>query len=417
MAETETDHEAEAPGGPLAGVQVLDLTRILAGPTCTQLLGDLGADVIKIERPGMGDDTRGWGPPFLDGEDSGESAYYLCTNRNKRSVAIDIATEEGQRLIRALAGKSDILCENFKVGGLARYGLDYESLTAINPGLIYCSVTGFGQTGPYRHRAGYDFLIQGMGGIMSLTGFPDEEGGQPTKAGVGIADVMCGMYATSAILAALHARRQSGRGQYIDVALFDSQVAWLINQGLAYLVDGQDPPRRGNGHPHIVPYDTFPASDGHFIIAVGNDSQFERLCEVLGEPEWAQDARFATNVQRVRNRQSLMPMIEAVTAKRPAGEWIAALEAVGVPCGPVNTLSDVFNDPQTRARDMRISMPHEAAPGGQVELIGNPLKLSETPVTYRHAPPRLGEHTEEVLRDTLGLDQEQIAALRNSGII
>lgn len=403
--------------GPLAGLRVLDLTRILAGPTCTQLLGDLGADVIKIERPGTGDDTRGWGPPFLGGDESRESAYYLSSNRNKRSVAIDIATGQGQKLIKALAAKSDILCENFKVGGLARYGLDYESLSAINAGLIYCSITGFGQTGPYRHRTGYDFLIQGMGGILSITGFPDEEGGRPTKVGVGIADVMCGMYAASAVLSALHVRQRTGKGQYIDVSLFDSQIAWLINQGLAYLVSGENPERLGNGHPHIVPYDTFPAADGHFIIAVGNDSQFARLCEVLGQPGWAQDPRFAANVARVRNRNALMPMIEEVTATRPAGEWIAALEAVSVPCGPVNTLSEVFSDPQTLARDMRISLPHDMGPDGQVELIGNPLKFSDTPVTYRNAPPKLGEHTDQVLRETLGLDEQQIAALRANGVL
>jgi len=417
MSQDATLPEAEPARGPLSGLRVLDLTRILAGPTCTQLLGDLGAEVIKIERPGSGDDTRGWGPPFLDGEDGTESAYYLCANRNKRSVAIDIASEEGQQLIKDLAAASDILCENFKVGGLARYGLDYQSLSAINPGLIYCSITGFGQTGPHRHRVGYDFLIQGMGGICSITGFPDEDGGRPTKVGVGIADVMTGMYASSAILAALHARRETGRGQHIDLALYDSQIAWLINQGLAYLVSGENPQRLGNGHPHIVPYDTFPASDGHFIIAVGNDSQFARMCGAMGQPDWAADPRFAKNVDRVRHRNTLMPLIEAITATRPAQDWIAMLEELAVPCGPVNTLSEVFSDPQTLAREMRITMAHEKAPDGQVDLIGNPLKMSDTPVTYRHAPPLLGEHTDEVLRDTLGLDDQQIAALRASGAI
>jgi len=417
MTDSATPPEAETASGPLAGLRVLDLTRILAGPTCTQLLGDLGADVIKIERPGTGDDTRGWGPPFLGGDDSGESAYYLSSNRNKRSVAIDIATDAGQRLIKDIALKSDILCENFKVGGLARYGLDYESLSAINPGLIYCSITGFGQTGPYRHRVGYDFLIQGMGGIVSITGFPDDEGGRPTKVGVGIADVMCGMYATSAVLSALHARQQTGKGQYIDVSLYDSQIAWLINQGLGYLVSGENPQRLGNGHPHIVPYDTFPASDGHFIIAVGNDGQFARMCEVMGRPDWAADPRFAKNVDRVRNRKTLMPLIEEITLTRSSAEWIAALEEIAVPCGPVNTLSEVFTDPQTLAREMRISLPHAGGPDGQVDLIGNPLKMSDTPVSYRQAPPRLGEHTDEVLRDTLGLDDQQIAALRACGAV
>ncbi len=402
--------------GPLAGLRVLDLSRILAGPTCTQLLGDLGADVIKIERPGTGDDTRGWGPPFLGGE-SRESAYFLSTNRNKRSVAVDMASEAGQRLIHALAAKSDILIENFKVGGLAGYGLDYESLAVVNPALIYCSITGFGQTGPYRHRTGYDFLIQGMGGIMSITGFPDEEGGQPTKVGVGIADVMCGMYAASAILAALHARRETGRGQYIDLALLDAQISWLINQGAAYLVTGENPGRLGNGHPHIVPYETFPAADGHFIIAVGNDTQFARLCAVLDQPDWPGDPRFATNAARVKHRATLVPLIGQITITRPAQEWIAALEEAGVPCGPVNTLEQVFADPQALHRGMRIAMPHDAAPDGQVDLIGNPVKMSETPVSYRHAPPMLGAHTGEVLREVLGLEDEEIAALRSSGAV
>jgi len=417
MSETaNAPDEQQNARGPLADLRVLDLSRILAGPTCTQLLGDLGADIIKIERPGVGDDTRGWGPPFLGGE-SRESAYFLSTNRNKRSVAVDLASEEGQRLICALAGKSDILIENFKVGGLARYGLDYESLAAVNPALIYCSITGFGQTGPYRHRTGYDFLIQGMGGIMSITGFPEEEGGQPTKVGVGIADVMCGMYAASAILAALHARRETGRGQYIDLSLLDAQISWLINQGAAYLVSGENPGRLGNGHPHIVPYETFPAEDGHFIIAVGNDTQFARLCAVLGQPDWPGDARFATNAVRVKLRATLVPLIGQITITRPAHEWIAALEEAGVPCGPVNTLEQVFADPQALHRGMRITMPHPAAPDGQVDLIGNPVKMSETPVSYRHAPPMLGAHTDEVLRDVLGLEDAEIAALRACGAV
>jgi len=415
---TQTMHAPEtgSASGPLAGVRVLDLSRILAGPTCTQLLGDLGADVVKIERPGAGDDTRGWGPPFLGGE-SRESAYFLSTNRNKRSVAVDIASDEGQNVIRSLAAKSDIVVENFKVGGLARYGLDYDSLAEINPALIYCSITGFGQTGPYRHRTGYDFLIQGMGGVMSITGFPDEQGGQPTKVGVGIADVMCGMYAASAILAALHARRDSGRGQYIDLALLDAQIAWLINQGAAHLVTGENPGRIGNGHPHIVPYETFPAEDGHFIIAVGNDTQFARLCAALGQPDWPGDARFATNAARVKRRATLVPLIGQITITRPAQAWIAALEDAGVPCGPVNTLEQVFADPQALHRGMRIAMPHAAAPDGQVDLIGNPVKMSETPVSYRHAPPMLGAHTDEVLREVLELDDARIAALRELGVL
>jgi len=419
MTDSETGNQAsnDTARGPLEGLRVLDLSRILAAPTCTQLLGDLGADVIKVERPGTGDDTRSWGPPFLGDEAHGESAYFLSSNRNKRSVAIDIATEEGQGLVKALAKQSDVVIENFKVGGLARYGLDYESLSAINPALIYCSITGFGQTGPYKHRAGYDFLIQGMGGIMSITGFPDDQGGQPTKVGVGIADVMCGMYAASAILSALHWRHQTGRGQYIDLALLDSQIAWLINQGAAYLVTGENPNRLGNGHPHIVPYETFPASDGHFIIAVGNDAQFARLCAVLEQPGWSADPRFATNAARVRNRATLVPMIGEITVTRASDEWIAELERAGVPCGPVNTLEQVFNDPQVQTRGMRVSMPHAHAPDGQVDLIGNPVKLSESPVSYRRAPPRLGEHTDEVLREMLGLDETEIASLRAAGTI
>lgn len=393
---------------------MLDLSRILAGPTCTQLLGDLGADVIKIERPGTGDDTRAWGPPFLDPEGR-ESAYFLSSNRNKRSVEIDLASPAGQDLIRRLAAKSDVLVENFKVGGLARYGLDYPNLSGINPALIYCSITGFGQTGPYRHRTGYDFLIQGMGGIMSITGFPDEAGGQPTKVGVGIADVMCGMYAASAILAALHARRHTGRGQHIDLALLDAQIAWLINQGAAYLVTGETPGRLGNGHPQIVPYETFPAEDGHFIIAVGNDAQFARLCTVLGQTDWPRDPRFATNAARVKHRATLVPLVAQITITRPAQSWIAALEEASVPCGPVNTLAQAFSDPQARHRSMRITMDHPAAPDGQVDLIGNPVKMSETPISYRRAPPMLGAHTDEVLRDLLELEDAAIEALRDHG--
>jgi len=419
MSSSETSDNSATQQGPLAGLRVLDMSRILAGPTCTQLLGDLGADVIKIERPHSGDDTRGWGPPFLGGEetDTLESAYFLSSNRNKRSVAIDIATEQGQRLVRALASQCDVVVENFKVGALARYGLDYEALSATNPALIYCSISGFGQTGPYKHRTGYDFLIQGMGGIMSITGFPDAEGGQPTKTGVGIADVVCGMYAASAILAALHARRETGAGQYIDLGLFDAQIAWLINQGVSYLVSGETPHRLGNGHPHIVPYETFPSEDGHFIIAGGNDAQFARLCNELERPEWVEDARFATNAARVRNRKTLVPMIGAVTITRPAQHWIAALEAVGVPCGPVNTIPQVFNDPHTLARGMRIRLPHASSSDGGVDLIGNPINFSETPVSYRRGPPRLGEHTREVLREVLELEDSEADKLFAVGAI
>jgi crotonobetainyl-CoA:carnitine CoA-transferase CaiB-like acyl-CoA transferase len=406
--------------GPLEGLKVLDLSRILAGPTATQLLGDLGADVVKIEKPGTGDDTRGWGPPFVkdaEGRETRESAYFLSANRNKRSLAIDLASESGQALVRRLAGEADILVENFKVGDLARRGLDYETLSASNPGLVYCSISGFGQDGPYAHRAGYDFLIQGMGGLMSLTGGPDEEGGEPTKAGVGIADVMCGMYASSAILAALHHRTATGHGQHIDLALLDTQVAWLINQGVGYLTDGVVPPRRGNAHPTIVPYNAYPARDGAFILAVGNDAQFVRFCEIAGRPELARDPRFVRNAERVRNRAELEPEIRRITATRDKADWIAALEAAGVPCGPINALDEVFDDPQLRHRDMRIEMAHPLAAGGSIGLIGNPLKLSRTPVSYRRPPPVLGADGTQVLADWLGLDGMAIDDLAAGGAV
>ncbi|MTI17692.1 CoA transferase [Rhodobacteraceae bacterium RKSG542] len=399
---------------------VLDLTRILAGPTCTQMLGDLGAQVIKIEHPEKGDDTRGWGPPFLqdsDGNDTNESAYYLCANRNKRSVTINIADAEGVELVKQLASRADILVENFKLGDLERRGLGYEALSSLNPRLIYCSITGFGQTGPYAKRAGYDFLAQGMGGIMSLTGFPDNEGGHPTKIGVGITDVMCGMYAVTAILAALNARNSGGKGQYIDIALLDSQVAWLINQGTAYLTSGEVPQRIGNGHPNIVPYQTFPAKDGEFILAVGNNEQFQRFCDVAGNPALATDKRFKTNADRVRNREALIPLINDLTRARSINDWIKALEKVGVPCGPVNDLAGVFANPQVKAREMKITMPHPTSASGHVDLLGNPIRFSETPVQYRRPPPLLGEDTFEVLQDQLGLGTERLQELAEKGII
>lgn len=404
--------------GALSGLVVLDLSRILAGPTCTQILGDLGAEVIKIERPGRGDDTRGWGPPFLKDKachETGESAYYLSSNRNKSSVAIDLASEEGQDLIVALAEKADILIENFKVGDLKRRGLDYDSLKAANPRLIYCSISGFGQTGPYAHRAGYDFLIQGMGGIMSLTGLPDEEGGTETKAGVGIADVMCGMYATVSILAALNHRNNTGEGQYIDISLLDAQVSWLINQGVGYLVSGEVPGRLGNGHPTIVPYETFPASDCSFILAVGNDSQFRKFCEVAGATELPNDPRFAKNADRVRNRKELVPIIRRLTIEKSAAEWLELLEREGVPCGPVNDLAQVFSDPQIIERQMRITMDHELS--GSVDLIGSPINMGRTPVVYRKAPPMLGADTETVLETHLGLSPEKVRELAEQGVI
>lgn len=420
MAFPGADNGSDGSRGPLDGLLVLDLSRILAGPTATQLLGDLGATIIKVERPGKGDDTRGWGPPFLkdaQGRETRESAYYMSANRNKRSLAVDIASEDGQALLRKLAGKADILIENFKVGDLKRRGLDFESLKALNPRLIYCSISGFGQSGPYAARAGYDFLIQGMGGIMSLTGRPDEEGGEPTKAGVGIADVMCGMYASNAILAALHHRHASGKGQYIDVALLDTQVAWLINQGVAYLTDGEVPPRRGNAHPTIVPYNAYRASDRSFIIAVGNDAQFARFCKVAGEPALAEDPRFAKNADRVRNRKELEPIVEGLTVKHPADWWIAELEKAGVPCGPINDLEQVFSDEQILHRGMRITLPHETSGSGSVDLIGNPIKMSETPVTYRAAPPRLGQDTAHALSRFLDMSDEEIADLKSKNII
>lgn len=418
LASSSAQPDPAPASGPLTGLVVLDLSRILAGPTCTQILGDLGAEVIKVERPGRGDDTRGWGPPFLkdrDGQDTAESAYYLSSNRNKASVAIDLASAQGQELIRKLALEADILVENFKVGDLKRRGLDYDTLAALNPRLIYCSISGFGQTGPYAHRAGYDFLIQGMGGIMSLTGLPDEEGGRPVKAGVGIADVMCGMYALTGILAALHERTTSGKGQHVDVALLDSQVSWLINQGVGYLVSGKVPGRLGNGHPTIVPYETFPASDGDFILAVGNDDQFARFCAHADCANLAGDPRFITNADRVRNRAELIPLLRRRTITRSAADWIAGLEALGVPCGPVNDLAQTFADPQVMARSMRITLPHPDS--GTVDLIGSPLNLSRTPVTYRSSPPRLGEDTRDVLSRHLGLDADTLSRLDAAGVI
>ncbi|HEV7371382.1 CaiB/BaiF CoA-transferase family protein [Arenibaculum sp.] len=402
--------------GPLTGIRVLDMTRVLAGPSATQVLGDLGADVVKVERPGQGDDTRRWGPPWLDdGEASaggegagGESAYFLSANRNKRSLTLDFTSAEGQALARRLAGRADVLVENYKVGTLARYGLGWDQLRADHPGLVYCSITGFGQTGPYAPRAGYDFLVQAMGGIMSLTGEPE---GEPQKIGVGIADLMTGMYALVAILAALRHRDLTGVGQHVDMALLDTQVAWLSYAGQYYLTSGEVTPRTGNAHPTIVPYEAFAASDGHVILAVGNDAQYRRFCGFAGRPDLADDPRFATNEARVRNRGVLVPILREVIAGHPRRHWIEGLEKLHVPCSPINRVDQVFADPQVRARGMEIGMPHPGA-SDPVRLIGSPMKLSETPVSYRAPPPLLGQHTDEVLRDWLELPDAEIGRLR-----
>ena len=390
--------------GALAGLKVLDLSRVLAGPWAGQMLADLGADVVKVERPEVGDDTRAWGPPYLqdaDGRDTSEAAYFLSANRNKRSITIDFTQAAGQQQVRELVAEADVLIENFKVGGLAAYGLDYASLQQLNPRLIYCSITGFGQTGPYAKRAGYDFMIQAMGGLMSVTGkAADEEGGGPVKVGVALTDILTGLYASNAVLAALAERERSGQGQYIDLALLDVQVACLGNQALNYLTTGVPPQRLGNAHPNIVPYQDFPTADGDFILTVGNDGQFRRFCEVAGHPEWASDARFASNAQRVAHRAELVPLIRQATVFRTTAEWIIALEQAGVPCGPINDLAQVFDDAQIKARGVQISLPH--ALSGEVKLVANPIRLSRTPVEYRSAPPLLGEHSAEVLADWLG---------------
>ncbi|WP_165669121.1 CaiB/BaiF CoA transferase family protein [Metapseudomonas otitidis] len=405
--------------GALSHIRVLDLSRVLAGPWSGQILADLGADVIKVERPGSGDDTRAWGPPYLkdaDGRDTSEAAYFLSANRNKQSVTIDFTQTEGQELVRRLAAEADILIENFKVGGLAAYGLDYESLKAINPRLIYCSITGFGQFGPYAKRAGYDFMIQGLGGLMSLTGRSDqEEGAGPVKVGVALTDILTGLYSSVAILAALTARETTGRGQHIDMALLDVQVACLANQAMNYLTTGVPPRRLGNAHPNIVPYQDFPTADGDFILTVGNDGQFRKFCEVAGHPEWADDPRFASNKARVANRAELIPLIRQATVFKTTTEWVAALEAVGVPCGPINDLAAVFEDPQVLARRLKVELPHALA--GAVAQVASPLRLSDTPVEYRMAPPRLGEHTASVLERVLGLSAEAIERLRQEGVV
>ncbi|MET0384121.1 MAG: CaiB/BaiF CoA-transferase family protein [Burkholderiaceae bacterium] len=393
------------PPRSLAGVKVLDLSRVLAGPWAGQLLADLGADVVKLERPGTGDDTRAWGPPWLtrpDGTPTGDAAYHSCANRNKRSVVADLATVDGCALVRRLALEADVVLENFKVGGLERHGLDYPSLKALKPGLVYCSITGFGQSGPYAERAGYDFLIQGMGGLMSVTGRGDgEEGAGPQKVGVALTDILTGLYATVGILAALAHRDRTGEGQRIDLALLDVQVACLANQAANYLVGGGVPRRMGNAHPNIVPYEDFPTADGDMILAVGNDGQFAKFCEIAGRPALACDGRFATNAARVAHRAELIPLLRRETVMRTTREWIAALEPAGVPCGPINRLDEVFADPQVIARGLRIDLPHAVA--GRVPGVANPIRLSASPVAYDRGPPALGEHTAEVLAEWLGI--------------
>jgi crotonobetainyl-CoA:carnitine CoA-transferase CaiB-like acyl-CoA transferase len=404
--------------GALDGVRVLDLSRVLAGPWCTQTLADLGADVIKVERPGAGDDTRGWGPPFLkdrQGRDTAEAAYYLGTNRNKRSLTVDIARPEGQALIRRLASQCDVFVENFKVGDMARYGLDAPRLLAENPRLVYCSITGFGQTGPYRERAGYDYAIQGIGGLMSVTGERDDlPGGGPQKVGVAVADLFTGLYATVAILAALRHRDATGQGQAIDMALLDTQVAMLANLGANYLATGAAPRRAGNAHQNIVPYQVFEVSDGHLILAVGNDGQFAKFCEVAGRHDLAADPRFRKNADRVRLRETLVPEIARTMKTRPRADWLAALEAAKVPCGPINDLAEVFADPQVQARGLTVELPHPLTDA--LKLVASPIRMAASPVQYRRPPPLLGEHTDELLAG-FGIDADERAALREQGVI
>jgi crotonobetainyl-CoA:carnitine CoA-transferase CaiB-like acyl-CoA transferase len=405
--------------GALSGLRVLDLSRVLAGPWAAQVFGDLGADVIKIERPGTGDETRGWGPPYLKdeaGNDTTEAAYFLSANRNKKSVCVDFTQPEGQRIIRELAAKCDILLENFKLDGLKQYGLDYQSLKQINPRLIYCSITGFGQSGPYAPRAGYDFLIQGMGGLMSLTGRKDgEPGAGPQKVGVALTDILTGLYSVISVLAALNHRHLTGEGQHVDLALLDVQVTSLANQNMNYLTSGIAPVRMGNAHPNIVPYQDFPTADGAMIIAVGNDGQFAALCKVLGHPEWAKDERFAANTLRVKYRETVIGLLSSVTATRPTSDWVKACEGVGVPCGPINDLKAVFDDPHVQARKLKIEMPHPTA--GTMPLVGSPIRMSATPVEYRLPPPLLGQHTLAVLEEVLGLSRDEIATLADRKIV
>ncbi|MBU1444264.1 MAG: CoA transferase [Gammaproteobacteria bacterium] len=412
---------ASSPEGALAGIKVLDLSRVLAGPWCTQILADLGADVVKIERPGVGDDTRGWGPPFLkdaQGNDTDQATYFTSCNRNKRSVTIDMATADGQALLKQMAQQSDIVVENFKTGGLMQYGLDHESLRAQNPRLIYCSVTGFGHDGPHASRAGYDLMIQATSGMMSITGRPDDEpGGGPLRVGVALTDLFTGVYASTAILAALEVRHRTGEGQHIDMALLDVGMAILANQASAWLNTGVAPQRQGNSHPSLAPYQDFHTRDGAMLLAIGNNGQFVRFCEAAGHPEWGSDPRFATNTLRVRHREVLIPMMEAVTRTRSTAEWIALLEDKAVPCGPINDIGQAFQDDQVKARGLAVSMPRDAGDGIEAIVgVASPLRLQATPPVLRRAPPALGQHTDEVLAE-MGVDPDRLAALRAAGVV
>jgi len=401
--------------GPLTGFRVLDLSRILAGPWASQMLADLGAEVIKIERPGNGDDTRGWGPPYMpdqSGDATGEAAYFHAANRGKQSVCIDMSQPAGQQLIHQLASHCDVFIENFKVDGLKKYGLDYTSMERTNPRLVYCSITGFGQSGPYAGRAGYDFMIQAMGGMMSVTGEAD---GQPMKIGVALADVLTGLYAANAIQAALIHQQKTGAGQYIDMALLDVQVATLANQAMNFLASGMSPQRRGNSHPNIVPYQAFQTGDGHIILAIGNDAQFERFCKLAGRGELADDVRFRSNSDRVRNRELLVPQVAAIMLQKSSADWLVALNAEGIPGGPINDIEQVFADPQVQHRGLQLELDHPDA--GKVASVANPIRMSLTPIQYDRAPPLLGQHTGEVLTRLLGMDAQQVSRLKQDNII
>lgn len=414
-------HLVRQPMGALSELRVLDLSRVLAGPWASQTLGDLGAEVIKIERIQGGDDTRAWGPPWVDDElqlDSNRSAYFAAANRNKKSVAVDFTKEEGRELILKLVEKSDIVIENFKVGGLAQYGLDYETLNAINPRLIYCSITGFGQTGPYADRPGYDFLIQGLGGLMSITGRPDNEpGGGPIKVGVALTDILTGLYGTIGILSAINHRNKTGEGQHIDMALLDVQVACLANQAMNYLTSGQEPIRLGNAHPNIVPYEDFPTRDGRIIVTVGNESQFRNFCECLGVSEWPSDVRFSTNATRITHRTELIELISQIMVRRSSSDWLRRLKECGVPCGPINGVADVFRDPQVISRKLKRECRLPGSKNKSFEFLANPIRLSKTPVEYKKPPPHLGEDTREILKNLLGLDDKALDLLVEKKVV